>query len=351
MGIYNRDYYRESGSGANALGFDGSSAVHQLFIFTIVVYILQILITVPGGNWREYLMELPTEEREFLLEREKSGRQREVQLYVEKQFNIPHVSLLEEWGAVSPAKVLQGQVWRLLTYAFLHDRGSPWHIIFNMMVLWMFGPAVEELRGRREFFAFYLLGAIISGLAHVLFGLATNTPNGAVGASGALMAVSMLFAMRYPHYPISLFFLITLEARWLMLLYLAWDLFPVLQALGGQGSPSRGVAHAAHLGGLAFGFLYDKNHWTLTDWLAPRNAQSRLRGGLWGWLTRPRMRVYREPVAPPSVPAKPRKTVNLEQRVDEILKKIKDEGESSLTDQERNILREASRTYRDRNSL
>src|SRR5262249_46211361 len=56
---------------------------------------------------------------------------------------------------LDPSKVLEGQFWRLLTYAFLHDTTTPLHILFNMLFLWWFGSDVEDLYGPREFLAFY----------------------------------------------------------------------------------------------------------------------------------------------------------------------------------------------------
>src|SRR5262249_13240898 len=66
--------------------------------------------------------------------------------------------------------VLQGQVWRLLTYAFLHSTGGmPWHIIFNMLFLWWFGHEMEEMYGPREFTIFYLVAAFLGGVAYFLW--------------------------------------------------------------------------------------------------------------------------------------------------------------------------------------
>src|SRR5579871_5792053 len=83
------------------------------------------------------------------------------------------------------AVVFEGQVWRLVTYAFCHDTHGIWHILFNMFGVWIFGQAVEELYGSREFLLMYLTAAVVAGLAHLGLTFAVGGPPvGAVGASG-----------------------------------------------------------------------------------------------------------------------------------------------------------------------
>ena len=81
--------------------------------------------------------------------------------------------------------------------------------------------------------------------------------SGVIGASGAVLALLVLFAMHFPRQVILLFFVLPLQIRWLVLIYVIIDLFPALMALGGKGI-NDGVAHAAHLGGVAFAFAYYK---------------------------------------------------------------------------------------------
>ena len=77
----------------------------------------------------------------------------------------------------------------------------------------------------------------------------------AIGASGAVIAVFMLFAWHFPRHTILVFFVIPVEVRWLVIAYAIYDLFPVLRQIGGD-VVGDGVAHSAHLGGLAFGLFY-----------------------------------------------------------------------------------------------
>lgn len=353
MGIQNRDYYRNEATGGALSSLQGWSMCQTLVIVTIAVYVLQFLITVrPQITVAEMMRHADPEERAVMQKMIDSGKGRDLEEIAANYGDGRYISLLEEWGALDPVKVSRGQVWRLLTYAFLHSRDSQLHIIFNMLALWMFGSAIEQLLRGREFLAFYLISAIASGIVNVLYGFAIHDPTGAIGASGAVMAVSTLFAIYYPTAPITIYFLFTIEARWLIILYAVWDTMPVLKALSGMPSRDQ-VAHAAHLGGLAFGFLYYKFRWRLSDWFPTRGGQS-IGQRLTKWWTRPPLRVYQSPPVErerPVVKAKPVVSArDMELRVDEILKKIKEQGEPSLTEEERNLLRDASQAYKKRNS-
>ena len=122
--------------------------------------------------------------------------------------------------------------------------------------------------------------------------------------------------------------LIPVEMRWLMILYVIWDLHPVLLALAGDRVFS-GIAHSAHLGGLAFGFLYGWYQWRLEpliDWLPWPGAKGKPRSRL-------RLAPATLPEPPPDADMR---------RVDDILKKISESGQDSLTDEERDTLRKVS---------
>jgi hypothetical protein len=191
-----------------------------------------------------------------------------------------------------------------------------------MLVLWMFGRHIEPIYGSREMLAFYLAGVVVSGLCHILI---SSAP--VVGASGGVMAVVFLTAMHFPRMTVLFMLVIPIELRWLAVLYAATDL---LGAFNPRGSA---IAHAAHLGGAAFGVLYKYNNWRIMGLV------DRFRSALHFRLprSRPPVRVYRPPAEE-----------NLDARVDAILEKISRQGEGSLTDREREILKDASRRYRNR---
>jgi membrane associated rhomboid family serine protease len=154
-----------------------------------------------------------------------------------------------------PALVLERWwFWQPVTYMFLH--GGLFHLLFNMLALWMFGVDLERRWGTRFFVRFYAvcgLGAAATTLVMSLlpFGFAEAMYESVtVGASGAIYGLLVAYAMMYPHRPIYLYMLFPIPARIFVLIIGAVSfLSSVSEARGG-------VAHAAHLGGLAAGYLY-----------------------------------------------------------------------------------------------
>lgn len=139
-------------------------------------------------------------------------------------------------------------VWQLLSSGFLH--ANLMHLATNMFGLWMFGREVERVLGTARFAQLYfasLLSAALTQLAVVGF-LGEPTPT--VGASGAVFGILMAFAMLFPRRVIILLIPpIPLPARVFVLLYAAFELF------AGVNGTFAGVAHFAHLGGLAGAYL------------------------------------------------------------------------------------------------
>lgn len=305
MGISSRDYFRDEDrtGGGRIEWLSDTPTVRWIIFLTVAVFVAQLLfvtrIEVPGTGFRI------------------------------------STSLVEEWGAMDTPAVLSGQVWRLLTYAFLHDRGSLWHIAMNMLIFWFFGCTLERMYGSRELMLFYLAGAIVSSVGYAIISMLVGSEAPMVGASGAVMAVMMLYGIHYPRQRVWVWF-IPVEIRWLIAFYIAVDLFPLLQMLGGE--PVRtGVAHAAHLSGLLFGWLYYRNGWRL----------DRFANGLTGGISQRWKRSVRgrhlKVFSPP-----PEESVDLDSELDRILAKIHEEGSESLTERERAILTRASEQFKRR---
>lgn len=144
--------------------------------------------------------------------------------------------------ALRPRYVLI-QPWTPITYMFVH--AGPWHLFFNMLSLFFFGPRVEQRLGSPRFFALYML----SGLGGAA--LSFLTPMAAiVGASGATFGVFLAFAMFWPHERILIWGVLPVEARVLVLLTTLYSLW------GGTGSFGGQIAHWAHLGGYGAAYLY-----------------------------------------------------------------------------------------------
>ena len=136
--------------------------------------------------------------------------------------------------------------WTLITYAFLH--AGFWHILGNMITLWVFGQAVEDRLGRLGFLGLYLLGGIAAGLAHMAY-----TPSPVVGASGAVAAVTGAFLIMLPqvHIRCLLFFFIIgiyMIPAWAFIAFaIAKDFLMTGTGLSGN------VATVAHIGGYFWG--------------------------------------------------------------------------------------------------
>ena len=239
-------------------------------------------------------------------------------------------SPIEEWMWLQAGPLFKGQIWRLLTYAFLHDTQSsmPWHILCNMYLLYVVGRVTAQLTGENEFLWFYCAATIFAGICSVCFYSLMNVAAVCVGASGAVLAVFCLLAMHYPHQKLYLFGVFGIEMRWLLAAYVVFDALPIVNHLAtGQMQPG-GIAHSAHLGGLLFGWLYFRWQLRFTAWWDRVRRQSRQRRA-----RRTRLKVFK-----PLTQQEP----DLKDRVDEILAKISTQGEESLTERERRILRQAS---------
>ena len=162
---------------------------------------------------------------------------------------------LKDYLGLVPALVLHRFfVWQLATYMFLH--GGIFHILFNMLALWMFGTELERIWGTRYFVKFYFVTGIGAAVLTVLFSLLpfefanqvkfSNT----IGASGAIYGLLLAFALYFPDRPI-LLVVFPVPAKIAVAILGAIALFSSM-------SESGGVANATHLGGLLVAYLFLK---------------------------------------------------------------------------------------------
>jgi membrane associated rhomboid family serine protease len=138
-------------------------------------------------------------------------------------------------------------VWQLVTYMFLH--GDLWHILFNMLALWMFGRELEETWGTDRFFRYYFTCGIGAGICVVLanYSLPTGNPNSVtLGASGAIYGILLASAVLWPDRIIYFNFLFPIKMKYLVMIYAAIAFFGTYN---GGGT----VSNVAHLGGMLFG--------------------------------------------------------------------------------------------------
>lgn len=141
------------------------------------------------------------------------------------------------------------QIWQLLSYGFLH--GSFSHLFFNMFGLWMFGRIIEQVWGAKRFLIYYLICVVGAGITQLLTlsMMSTQQIYPTLGASGGVFGILLAFGMMFPNARVMLLIPpIPMTAKWLVIGYGALELF-----FGVTGTEA-GVAHFAHLGGMAFGF-------------------------------------------------------------------------------------------------
>ena len=248
---------------------------------------------------------------------------------------------------------LQDSWWKIFTYMFVHT--GPVHLGLNMYMLWLFGRRVEQVWTPGGFARYY----IWCGLGGWLFHLLVSRDGQLVGASAAVYGVMLAYAIRWPDDEVLLFGIVPMKVKWLVASYVAIDLVRGILTMSGGSS----VAYFAHLGGLAFGWLY----------LRTPSAQS---------IDRLRQRVSQLPDVPDETPrAIPRSMPRTRERgneIDEIvakskavvtkrqpavqspakargkrsealnlvLDKISEQGLDSLTSDERRLLEDMSRQLR-----
>jgi membrane associated rhomboid family serine protease len=243
--------------------------------------------------------------------------------------------------------------WTIGTYMFVHAWLA--HLGFNMFTLWMFGPRLEQEWGTRSFVQFYIWCGLGGAIAH----LALAQHSAVIGASGAISGVLVAYALRWPDEEVYLFGVIPMKSRWLVVALLAMNIIFAL-------SPSSRIDWTAHVGGMAFGWIFLKLYTVgglnrVRGWVSavpdesedmpravPRNrAPTRDRArGVDEVVERSNAIVLRQ--------AKPLQHVPKEEtpkeyaaRVNRVLDKISQLGIDSLTREERRVLEEMSRKLRD----
>lgn len=224
-----------------------------------------------------------------------------------------------------------GKFWTPITAAFSHY--SFFHILINMLVFLSFAPVLEARWGKKRFLAFYLGSAVFSSLLHasmVQFGF-RDVP--ALGASGAVCAVTTAFACYYPKNVILIWGILPAPA-WLIVAGFA--LFDIKGLIDQSQGAQTGVGHAAHLGGVVFALCL----LILLPRLGVSGSKSRVssRGDS----------AHRNPADYyPSPPAESERNIGEEERLDELLTKVSREGIHALDDQEREDLQRISQKRRD----
>jgi membrane associated rhomboid family serine protease len=242
------------------------------------------------------------------------------------------------WLALSGEGLSNGRVYQLVTFQFLH--GSFMHLLFNLIGLYIFGRAVENVLGGGGMLKLYLVSGTIGGLLQVALQMIFRHSEqvffgqGVVGASAGVFGLIAAFATHAPETPIMMLFLpITFPAKVLLIFEGVLALVGVLGPFIHFGFLGNNVAHAAHLGGMLTGIVWMR-----------RAAQAGRPFEAWQFWRQKPATASKNPwrnsrKRQEDVPA----AEFMSREVDPILEKISAHGIHSLTPGEREIL-EAARS-------
>jgi membrane associated rhomboid family serine protease len=308
MGIYDREYYRDKTRGSGWLS-GAAPACKAIIAINVACYLAQKLVGLDFDVW---------------------------------------------FRGDTDAVFQKFQVWRLLTGTFLHDSYNPWHIVFNMLFLWMVGREMESFYGSRDFVALYLSAAVFSSLVWAVFDQFGPFANHSlmVGASGAVMAIVVIYTLYYPRREILVMFILPVEMWLFLVIYLGYNLIQML-------SPNQDrTAYSAHIGGAVYGYLYKVGDLRLSrlEKMFRRRPRLRIVSGEprdSGASARPSMgSTWTSGTAASTRPSSTAVITEeqFDEKLDQILVKIAQQGRGSLTEEENRILEEASRRARNRRS-
>ncbi len=259
MGIYDRGYYPEQPAGDLAPSWNQRSAVANLILVNVGVFIANAFSSDRVNGW----------------------------------LALQALDIQQPW-----------MWWRTLSYAFAHDGINIWHILWNMLGLWFLGRSVEERYGRAEFLRIYLLSALAGGVGWLLRHGLFDGPAGAVlGASGAVCCIQMLFVLNFPKATLLLWGIVPMPA-WLL---------GILLVLGNFGSGPAGIAYDVHLIGILFAVAYFGLRWNFSA-LEGVTDTLRLRWARW---RQPNIRLHRPAARPSSTDADDARADKILQKISE----------------------------------
>ena len=236
---------------------------------------------------------------------------------ISKAYKPEIFSIIYRYFALGSDGLGHGYVWQLLTFQFLHF--APWHFIGNMVGLFFLGRALEYLIGGRRFIAVYLVSGLIGGAFQAALGLIFPEVFGVpvVGASAGVFGLLAALATLEPNAEFLMFFVFPVKIKYLALVGAVVAIFYIIV----PAEP--GIAHAAHLGGMAAGTFYI---WRFLKNPAPPGAEEQAD-------VQPSKKAGSKSIADADE--------DLEGDVDTILDKISARGIQSLTTREREILERA----------
>lgn len=353
MGLAERQYSTDDGGTSRMFGKWNFWSVNTWIIaVNVAVFVLGTLFTRPGVPMLQYVKMFGTpasgstveEARFFLPNGEEATTKTQAspgQILVRPVVDAKSKELvgqsvydvqppLEAYGHFSTDRILRMEVWRFITFQFLH--ANIWHLFFNMLGLYVFGPIVERYLGGQRYLAFYLVTGIFGGLMYLvlnLLGIIANsfgisavpgllfhlTTVPLVGASAGVFGVIMACAKVEPDTMVQLIFPpISLRMRTFAYGFVGFAMINLLMGAKNAGG------EAAHLGGAIAGYFFIRNIHLLKDFFDVFGDSRRTpKKEGWGWLKGGSGGATRA-------------------EVDKILDKVRVSGVGSLTEKERRVL-------------
>jgi len=227
-------------------------------------------------------------------------------------------AIFREFGLIPEKLLFDMAIWQPFTYMFLHD--GVFHILLNMLFLWMFGREVETTWGKIAFYKYYMVTGVGAGLLNAIINYSSTIP--VVGASGAVFGILLAFAVLYPNRIVLLYGLIPIRVKYLVMGLAFIALFSSILMKDSR------VSHLTHLSGMITGYFYLN----------------------WNWLKWKFTKIFKpkSPTKSFTVNEKKQSKVDsrlIQKRVDEILDKLSEDGWDNLSEAEQKILYRASEEY------
>lgn len=244
--------------------------------------------------------------------------------FLEVLFGLSHAGLIEQF-----------HVWQVFTYMFLH--GGWLHIIFNLLVLWMFAGDLEQLWGSSFFLKYYLYAGTGAGLfiafmnAFTYYRFEANPIT--IGASGALYAILLAYGLTWPNREVLIWFIFPVKIKYLIIVIGLIEFFGTLSSATSGGT---GISHIGHLGGIISGFIYIKIKGNRRRSGGKSSSDKKQENPVSELFRKRRLEKKKKDIDT---------RIKAKKIIDELLEKISREGMSSLTSEEKSRLEWARRHY------
>ena len=242
---------------------------------------------------------------------------------MEQFFGLHHLGLVQEF-----------KLWQILTYMFLH--GGWFHILFNLLGLWMFAGDLEQVWGRSQFLRYYLFCGIGAGLFialmnYIIYARYQVNPV-TLGASGAIYGILLAYGWTWPNRQVLLYFVIPIKVKYLVIIFGLIEFFGTLSTAAGTGG---NISHIGHLGGLVSGFVL--LFFRMKKSIKARSDRTGLHENILSRIIKKRRLNNKKKDIEIRIQAK--------KVIDELLEKIARHGMSSLSQKERKDLEWARKHY------